>query len=121
MSGLGGMWILQQPQEWRSDLGLERGAGCERQHVAAITGMLVRMVCSSVGNASLSSPPFPGAGCLSPAEAKISPAAPCWESFQLEKGEHWREGCPAAAGGDRDRHPSLGTARSTGKNLTIHS
>lgn len=54
--------------------------------MAAITGMLARMERSSIGNAPLSSPPFPAAGCLSPPEAKICPAAPCWESIQLEKG-----------------------------------
>lgn len=51
-----------------------------------LRGCFARMVRSSIGNASLSSPPFPAAGCLSPPEAKISPAAPCWEAVQLERG-----------------------------------
>lgn len=78
MSGSGR--AAQQPQE--------RRRGCGSPHVAAITG------CSALEMHRSPSPPCPAPGCLSPPGAKVPPAAPCWESIQLEKGR----ACPAAAG-----------------------
>jgi len=119
MSGPGGLY--SSPRNGEGDLGLERGEGWESQHVAAITGMLARMVCSSTGNASLSLPALPQrAGCISPPEAKISPAAPCWEAVQLEKGSTGGRPALQPQAGGRDGDPSLGTARSSGKPLAIN-
>lgn len=66
------------------------------------------------------SPPFPGAGCVSPPEAKISPAAPCWEAIQLDKGSAGGRAALQLGTGGMDGDPSPGTVEGGGKPLTIN-
>lgn len=103
MSGLGGPY--SSPRSGEGDVGLEQGEGCESQHVAAITGMLVRMVCSSIGNASLSLPALPRCWLRFPTRSQDFSCCSLLGSHPVGEGERWREGCPAATGGWQEWGP----------------
>lgn len=70
--------------------------------------MLARMVCSSIGNASLSLPALPQRWLCFPARSQDFSCCSLLGSHPVGKGEHRSEGCPAATGGWQGQGPQPG-------------
>lgn len=73
--------------------------------MAAITGMLARLVCWSIGNASLSLPALPRCWLRFPTRSQDFSCCSLLGSHPVGQGERWRESCPAAGDGWHGRGP----------------
>lgn len=73
--------------------------------MAAITGMLARLVCWSIGNASLSLPALPRCWLRFPTRSQDFSCCSLLGSHPVGQGERWRESCPAVWDGWHERGP----------------